>query len=68
MKVTLIPIEICAIGTVTKGLIEGLEDLEIRGQAENYPNNNIVEIGQNTEISPGDFRRLVITQTPVKGH
>ena len=32
------------------------------------PNYSIVEIGQNTEKSPGDLRRLVVTQTPVKDH
>ena len=34
MKVTIIPIVIGAFGTVTKGLLKGLEDLEIRGQVE----------------------------------
>ena len=34
MKVTVIPIEIGALGTVIKGLVQGLEDLEIRGQVE----------------------------------
>ena len=34
MKVTIIPIVIGAFSTVTKGLLKGLEDLEIRGQAE----------------------------------
>ena len=29
MKVTIIPIVICAFGTVTKGLLKGLEDLEV---------------------------------------
>ena len=32
MKVTMIPIVIGALGTIPKGLIKGLEDLEIRGQ------------------------------------
>ena len=31
MKVTLIPIVIGALGTVTKGLVQGLEDLEMKG-------------------------------------
>ena len=31
MKVTIIPIIIGALGTVIKGLLKGLEDLEIRG-------------------------------------
>ena len=34
MKVTVIPIVIGALGTVTKGLIQGLKDLEIRGRVE----------------------------------
>ena len=34
MKVTIIPIVIGAFGTVTKVLIKGLEDLEIRGRVE----------------------------------
>ena len=34
MKVTVIAIVISALGTVTKGLIKGLEDLEIRGQVD----------------------------------
>ena len=34
MKVTVIPVEMCALGTVTKRLVKGLEDLEIRGQVE----------------------------------
>ena len=34
MKVTIVPIVIGAFGTVTKGLLKGLEDLEISGQVE----------------------------------
>ena len=34
MKVTIIPIVICAFGTVTKGLLKGLEDLELGGRVE----------------------------------
>ena len=34
MKVTVIPIVIGAFGTVTKRLIQGLKDLEIRGREE----------------------------------
>ena len=30
--------------------------------------NYVVETGQNTEKSPGDQRRLAVTQTPVKDH
>ena len=34
MKVMIIPIVISALGTVTEGLIKGLEDLEITGRVE----------------------------------
>ena len=50
MKVMVIPIVNGALGTVTKGLVLRLEDLEIRGYYR------IIETGQNTEESPGDLR------------
>ena len=34
MKVTVIPIVVGALGTVIKGLVKGLKDLEIRGLVE----------------------------------
>ena len=34
VKVTIIPIVIGAFGTVTKGLLKGLEDLEVGGRVE----------------------------------
>ena len=34
MKVTVIPIVIGALGSISKGLIQGLEDFEIRGRVE----------------------------------
>ena len=33
-----------------------------------HPNYSINKIGQNTEKSPGDLRRLAVTQTPVRNH
>ena len=33
---------------------------------ENHPDYSIIKIGQNTEKSPGDLRRLAVTQTSVK--
>ena len=56
MEETIIPIVSGTFGTVTKGLLKGLED---------QPNDSIIE---NTEKSPGDVRRLAVTQTPVKDH
>ena len=34
MNVTVIPIVLGAVGTVTKGFVKGEEDMEIRGQME----------------------------------
>ena len=61
MKVLIIQIVIRAFGTVTKGLGSWRTSGE-------YPNDNIIENGQNTEKNPGDLRRLAVTQTPVKDH
>ena len=33
-----------------------------------HPNYYIIKNGQSTERSPGDLRRLAVTQTPVKNH
>ena len=33
-----------------------------------HPNYYIVENGQNTEKSPGDLRKLAVTQSPIKDH
>ena len=68
VKVTIIPIVIGAFGTVTKGLLKGLEDLEVGGPVETIQNNSIIENGQNTEKSPGDLRRLAVTQSSVRDH
>ena len=69
MKVTIIQILIGAFGTVTKGLLKGLDDLEVGRRASgDHPNYNIIENGQSTEKSPGGLRRLAVTQTPVKDH
>ena len=65
MKVTIIPIVIFAFGTVTKGLLKGLEDLKIGG---NHPYYYIIKNGQNTAKSSRDLRRLAVTQTPGNDH
>ena len=65
MKVTIIPIVIDAFGKVTKRILKGLEDLKVGGD---HPNYSIIENGQNTEKSPGDLRRLAVTQISVKDH
>ena len=64
MKVTVV---ISALDTVIKGLVKGLEDLEIRGWMERIQTIHIVEIGQNAEQCSGELRRLV-TPNPVKDY
>ena len=66
MEVTIVPIVIGALGTVTKGLLKGPGGLGNWRTGRDYPNDSIAEDGQNTETSPGDLRRLAATQTPVK--
>ena len=65
MKVTMLLIVIVALGTVTKGLVQGLEDLEIYRTSGDRPNYSITKLGQNTEKSPGDLRRLAVIQTSI---
>ncbi len=33
-----------------------------------YPNDSIAKNGQNPVTSPGDLRRLAVSQTPVKNY
>ena len=61
-KGTIKAIVIGAFGTVTKGT-GGFGSWRTSGD---YPNNNIIENGQNTEKSPEDLRRLALSETPVK--
>ena len=51
------------LSTVTKGLVQGLGNKRTCGD---HPNNSIIKIGKNTKKSPGDLRRLAITQTPLR--
>ena len=60
------PVVVGAIGTIPRGLVKGPEDLEIRGRVETIQITFVIKIGQNTEKSLGDLRRLTVTQTRVK--
>ena len=62
---TIIPIMIGAFGTVTKGLLKGLEDLEVGGRVDTIQTTALLK---REEKSPGDLRRLTVTQSPVKNH
>ena len=43
MKVTIIPIVIGAFSTVTKGILKGLEDLEVSGRVENIQTTGLLK-------------------------
>ena len=49
-------------------IIKGTGGLGSWQMSGDHPNDNIIENGQNTRKSPGDLRRLAVTQTPVKNH
>ena len=46
----------------------GTGELGNKRASGDHLNYSILEIGQNTEKSHGDLRRLAVTQTPVKKH
>ena len=64
MKMTILSIVIGAFGTITKGT-GGLGRWRTSGD---HPNYSIIENVQDTEKSPGNLKRLVVTQTPMKDH
>ena len=68
MKMTIIPSLIGAFSTVFKRLLKGPGGLGCWRWSVDRPNYRIFENGQNTEKSPGDSRRLPVTQTQVKDH
>ena len=51
-----------------KRFIKGTGGLGSWRTSGDHPNYYIFENGQNTEKSPGDMKRLSVTQTPVKNH
>ena len=71
LQVTIIPIVIGTFGTVTKGLLKGLEDLEFDGHLETIETTALLRtarILRRVLETWGDLRRLALTQTPVKNH
>ena len=49
-------------------IIDGTGGLGNKKTSGDHPNYYLIEIGQNTEKSPEDLRRLAIIQTSVKDH
>ena len=57
-----------ALGTVIKRISRVTGGLGNKRTNKDHVNYSIVEIGENTEKSPGDFKRFAVTLTPVKNH
>ena len=58
MKVTIVPIVIGAFGTVTEGLLKGLEDLEVGGRVEIIQMTALLKTARILRSVPGDLRTL----------
>ena len=59
MNMTIVPIVMGAFGTISKGLLKGLEDLEVGGRLETIQMTALLRTARI-------LRRLAVTQTPVK--
>ena len=58
MKMTMIPIVIGALGTVTKVLVQEPGGYGNNRMSQDHPHQRVIEISQNTEKSPGDMLSL----------
>ena len=47
MKVTIVPIVIGALGTITKGLLKGLKDLEVGGRVETIQTTALIRTARD---------------------
>ena len=64
MKVTVILIVISALGTTTKWLVKGLEEVKISGRVESIQTPALLRSANIPGKSPCNFRRLDLTQAP----
>ena len=51
------------ISSNSQWIHKGTRRLRNQRKSRDYPDDNIIKINQNTGKSPGDLRRLVLTQT-----
>ena len=58
MKVRIIPIVISSFGTVTKGLLKGLEDLEVGSRMEAIQTTALLETARSVLETCGDLLSL----------
>ena len=60
VEVTVKAIAICALGTITKGLVQRVENLGIKGHVLTIQTTAFVVLGKHTEKNPGDLQSLKI--------
>ena len=68
MYVTIVPIVIGAFGTVTKGLLKGLEDLEVGERVETTQTIALLRTVRILRRVLETWGDLSVSQTPVKNH
>ena len=68
MKVAVIPIEICELGTILEGLVKEMGDLEITGQVETIQTTTLFRSARILRRIPRARGYFAITQTPRKEH
>ena len=65
---TVIPTEIGVVGTFTKELVGGLEEMEIRGRVATIKTTVLLRSAGILRRVLVDLRRLGTTQNPVRNH
>ena len=66
MQVTIIPIVIDAFGTVTKGLLKGLDDMEIGGLVETIQSTTLLRTAQRRVLETWeDLMSLTLQGKPI---
>ena len=68
MKVTVIPVVIGAVGTITEGMIKGPEELEIRRHVETIQTTSLLRSARILRRVQESSKKLSVTQTPVKNY
>ena len=66
MRVTAILIEIGVLGTVSKGIVRRLQELEIGGRIKTIQTTTLLGSARLLRKVLGNLRRLAVTQIPVK--
>ena len=68
MQVTIIPILIGGFSTVTKGLLKGLEDLEVGGRVETIQTTALLRTARILRRVLGTWGDLLSLQSPLEDH